>query len=193
MDRATWQATIHGVAKSCTLLSNYHFHFNGSFIPDFLRNFYIVLHSICINLHSHQQCKCVPISPHTLQHLLLVDFLIMAIPTGVKWYLTVVLIWIYLIMSDAEHLFVCLLAICMSSKHPFRCSSHVLISCCSVTQCATLCNPMDCSTPGFLVLHCLPELAQMHVHWISDAIQPSHPLLSPSLPSFNLSQHQDLF
>ena len=46
--------------------------------------------------------------------------------------------------------------------------------------CPTLCNPMDCSTPGFPVLHCLPELAQIHVHWVSNAIQPSHPLSSPS-------------
>ena len=51
---------------------------------------------------------------------------------------------------------------------------------------------MDCSTPGFPVLHHLPELVQTHVHWVSDAIQPSHPLSSPS-PAFNLSQHQDLF
>ena len=56
-----------------------------------------------------------------------------------------------------------------------------------------LCDPMDCSTPGFPVLHYLLEFAQTHVHWVSDAIQPSHPLLSPSSPAFNLSQHQGLF
>ena len=62
--------------------------------------------------------------------------------------------------------------------------------CCSIAQlCPTLCDPMDCSMPGFPVLHHLPELTQTHVHWISDAIQPSDPLLSPS-PAFNLSQHQ---
>ena len=56
---------------------------------------------------------------------------------------------------------------------------------CSVTQsCLTLCHPMDCSMPGFSVLHHLPEFAQTHVHWVSDAIQPSHPLLSPSPQSF---------
>ena len=61
-------------------------------------------------------------------------------------------------------------------------------SCCSVAQwCLTLCDPVDCSTPGLPVLHHLLELAQTHVHWISDAIQPSHPLLSPSPPAFNLS------
>ena len=64
----------------------------------------------------------------------------------------------------------------------------------SVTQsCPTLCDPMDCSTPGFPVHHQLPELAQTHVHHISDAIQPSHPLSSPSPPAFNLSQRQRLF
>ena len=63
--------------------------------------------------------------------------------------------------------------------------------CCSVAQsCLTLCNPMDCSTPGFPVPHHLPEFAQTHVHWVSDATQPSHPLLSPSPPTFNLSRHQ---
>ena len=64
----------------------------------------------------------------------------------------------------------------------------------SVAQsCLTLCDPMDCSTPGFSVHHQLPELAQTHVHRVSDAIQPSHPLSSPSPPAFNLSQHQALF
>ena len=55
-----------------------------------------------------------------------------------------------------------------------------------------LCDPMDCSTPGFPVHHQLPELTQTHVHQVSDVIQTSHPLLSPS-PAFNLSQHQGLF
>ena len=54
----------------------------------------------------------------------------------------------------------------------------------------TLCDPMDCSTPGFPDLRHLPELTQTHGHWVSDAIQPSHPLSSPSPPVFNLSQHQ---
>ena len=65
---------------------------------------------------------------------------------------------------------------------------------CSVTKsCPTLCNPMYCSTPGFPVVHYLLELAQTHVHWVGDAIQPSHPVSCPSLPTFNLSLHQDLF
>ena len=62
-----------------------------------------------------------------------------------------------------------------------------------VTQsCSTLRDPMDCSTPGFPVHHQLPELIQTHVHWVGDAIQPSHPPSSPSPPGFNLSQHQGL-
>ena len=63
----------------------------------------------------------------------------------------------------------------------------------SVTQlCPTVCNPMDCSMPGLPVHHQLPELTQTHIHQVGDAIQSSHPLLSPS-PAFNLSQHQGLF
>jgi len=60
-------------------------------------------------------------------------------------------------------------------------------------SCVRLCNPMVCSTPGFPVLHHLLELAQIHVHWVSDAIQPSHPLSSPSPPAFYFSQYQGLF
>ena len=64
----------------------------------------------------------------------------------------------------------------------------------SVTQsCLTLCNPMDCSTPGFTVHHWLPELTLTHVHQVSDAMQPSHPLSSLSSLAFNLSQHKGLF
>ena len=60
-------------------------------------------------------------------------------------------------------------------------------------SCLTLCNPTDCSMPGLPVHHQLPELAQTHVHQVGDAIQPSHPLSSPSPPALNLSQHQGLF
>ena len=64
----------------------------------------------------------------------------------------------------------------------------------SVAQsCLTPCNPMDCSMPSFPVHHQLLGYTQTHVHWFGDAIQPSHPLSSPSPPAFKLSQHQDLF
>ena len=76
----------------------------------------------------------------------------------------------------------------------WACTLFFLISVSSVAQlCLTLCETMDCSTPGLSVHHQLPELTQTHVHWVGDAIQPSHPLSSPSPPAFNLSQHQGLF
>ena len=90
------------------------------------------------------------------------------------------------------HIFSCFVA-CLSTFLLLFFEVSVQFS--SVAQsCPTLCDPMDCSTPGFLVHHQLLELTQTHIHWVGDAFQPSHPLLSPPLPAFSLWWgHTNLF
>ena len=159
----------------------------------------------------HQQCTRVLFSPYCHKNLTFLFFLMTVILTGINWYIILIVKLISLMISDAEHLlcicwpYICLLKNICSDPPPVLSFKSllwghwivwVLYIFCIVLQslsCIWLWIPMDCRMPDFPVLHHLSELAQTHVHWVCDAIQPSHPLSSSSPPDFNLSQHQGIF
>ena len=144
----------------------------------------------CTILHSYLQRIRVLISLDSFQKwILLKIFFDSSHPNGCEVFSHC---GFALYFPNTDHLLTCAYwrFVCLLWTNVYWCLLHILwfFFSCSVTQsCPTLCDPMDCSTPGFPVLHHLLELAQTHVHWIGDTIQPLCSLSSPSLPAFNLS------
>ena len=107
-----------------------------------------------------------------------------------KYYIHTLNLW--LVIDESDFCCGCLWQLIMLNIYISHVFHHILLSSVQLLSCVQLCDPIDCSTPGFPVHHQLQELAQTHVHRVGDAIQPSRPLLSPSPPAFHVSRHQGL-
>ena len=138
-------------------------------------NIYLYL-DVSSNIPSWETCNCQPCLFHK---------------APVYLFFITLTIFIFLILLFLSTFLISF----MNKEREFGLAHAYRVCCfCSLSKShQTLCNPMDCSTPGFPVLHYLPEFAQTHAHWVPDAIQPSHPLSSLSPPALNFSQHQGLF
>ena len=179
MDRGAWWAAVHWVAKSRTRLSDFPFTFHFSLSCTGEGN------------GNPLQCSCLE-NPRTGE-------------AGGLLSMVTESVWLKRLSSSSSSssLLIKKTPIIVSFKiyfHGDLAFSWVLNfrfakwSCCSVAKsCPTLCNPVACSIPGFPFVHYLLDLAKSHVHWVNNAIRPSYPLLPPSPPAFNLSQHQGLF
>ena len=174
MNSGTWLARVHGVPKSQTQLSD--FHFLSSAIYPFIS-------LLCLTLCDPLDCGPAGSTVLGILQARIMDCVVISSSRGSSR------------SGDRKPMFH--MSPALAGRFFTNSTTWEALfygCCCSVAQlCLTVCNPMDCSLPGFPVHDQLPELAQTHIHRVSDAIQPCHPLSSPSSPAFNLSQHQGLF